>query len=382
MVPYLNTHIALEHRRDQAVQTKSSGPRVVLLGPHDVGKSTISHILVNWAVRRQRRPLYVDLDVGQGALAVPGVVGAALLDRPMDVTEGLATTTPLVYHYGHVSPEQNTALYKRLVSVLATRLEKRCVIDEKVRTSGYIVNTAGWVDGQGVQLLHHVIEALNADVVLVVDHERLYNELRAWAKTQRPTTTVLRLAKSGGVVTRTAEFRFAERSRQIRKYFYGVTTSMLISALSCTQSLRASQINPCPCVSMPAAEKDGRIVSSTLYPHVTQLRFDHVSFYKIGAPAVPLACLPLGVDPAANETKLTAVTPSEDLLHSILSVSAAPYARDMDETQRQGVVDASVAGFIYISEVNVKGHTLTALAPAPGPLPGRVLLTGSVKWME
>jgi polyribonucleotide 5'-hydroxyl-kinase len=254
MVSYLNTHIALEHRRDQAAETKSSGPRVVVVGPHDVGKSTISQMLVNWAVRRQRRPLYVDLDVGQGALAVPGVLGAALLDRPMDVTEGLATTTPLVYHYGHVSPEQNTALFKRLVSTLATRLEKRCVIDESVRTAGYIVNTTGWVDGQGVQLLHHVIEALSADVVLVVDHERLFNELKAWAKARPNTnTTVLRVAKSGGVVTRTQEFRFAERSRQIRKYFYGVTT-----------------------------KKDGRIVASTLYPHVTQLRFDHVHFFKIG----------------------------------------------------------------------------------------------------
>jgi polyribonucleotide 5'-hydroxyl-kinase len=97
---------------------------------------------------------------------------------------------------------------------------------------------------------------------------------------------------------------------------------------------------------------------------------------------VPLACLPLGVDPAANETKLTGVTASEDLLHSILSVSAVPWARDMDDAQRNAVVDATVAGFIYVSEVNVKGHTLTALAPAPGPLPGRILLAGTIKWME
>lgn len=84
---------------------------------------------------------------------------------------------------------------QRLVTTLASRLEKRCVIDDRgrsflfqhqsqvlhaivdtslyaiillffayvcfllVRTSGYIINTPGWVDGQGLQLLHHYIDA-------------------------------------------------------------------------------------------------------------------------------------------------------------------------------------------------------------------------------
>lgn len=48
-------------------------------------------MLLNWAIRRGRRPLYVDLDVGQGALAVPGALGAVLTDKPLDVVEGVCT---------------------------------------------------------------------------------------------------------------------------------------------------------------------------------------------------------------------------------------------------------------------------------------------------
>lgn len=63
---------------------------------------------------------------------------------------------------------------------------------------------------------------------MVLDHERLYNELRT-RMADKGTATVVRLQKSGGVVTRPNDFRFAERSRQIRKYFYGVTTSKLFT---------------------------------------------------------------------------------------------------------------------------------------------------------
>ena len=46
-------------------------------------------MLTNWAVRSGRRPLYVDLDVGQGATAVPGIMGAVVVERPLDSVEGV-----------------------------------------------------------------------------------------------------------------------------------------------------------------------------------------------------------------------------------------------------------------------------------------------------
>ena len=40
-----------------------------------------------------------------------------------------------------------------------------------------VVNTMGWVDGLGYELLLHAIVALRADVVLVVGQDRLYSQL-------------------------------------------------------------------------------------------------------------------------------------------------------------------------------------------------------------
>ena len=52
-----------------------------------------------------RRPVFVDLDVGQGSISVPGSIGAVLVERPANIEEGgFAESAPLVYHYGHTTP--------------------------------------------------------------------------------------------------------------------------------------------------------------------------------------------------------------------------------------------------------------------------------------
>lgn len=37
----------------------------MIVGPGDVGKSTLCQLMLNYAVRMGRRPVFVDLDVGQ-----------------------------------------------------------------------------------------------------------------------------------------------------------------------------------------------------------------------------------------------------------------------------------------------------------------------------
>lgn len=75
MVVYLNCHAALEFMRSNAEQENKNGPIAMVVGPTDVGKSTLCHILLNYAVRIGRRPIFVDLDVGQGQISVPGSIG-------------------------------------------------------------------------------------------------------------------------------------------------------------------------------------------------------------------------------------------------------------------------------------------------------------------
>ncbi len=74
----MNTHAALEQQRQYVEarvlenQADVRGPRVMVVGPTDVGKSTYCRILCNYAVRQGRNITFVDLDVGQGFVSVPG----------------------------------------------------------------------------------------------------------------------------------------------------------------------------------------------------------------------------------------------------------------------------------------------------------------------
>ncbi|KAG0421179.1 hypothetical protein HPB47_002942, partial [Ixodes persulcatus] len=241
MIFYANIHAVLEQMRQKCEEDDSKGPTVMVVGPTDVGKSCLCRILLNYAVRQGRRPIFVDLDVGQGHISIPGTIGALLVERPAEVEEGFSQQAPLVYHYGHSSPGTNATLYNVLVSRLAEVINLRAESNKKASVSGIIINTCGWVKGAGYKALTHAALAFEVDVVLVLDQERLYNEL---ARDMPSFVKVVFTPKSGGVVERTKSMRSEARDSRVREYFYGLKTP--------------------------------------LYPHSFDVKFADVKIYKIG----------------------------------------------------------------------------------------------------
>ena len=113
MVTYANVEGVLEKRREKARAdpTTFDGPRVALVGPTDVGKSSVSKILCNYAVRKGWHPLFVDLDLGQNGIATPATVGAVPVDRPIDPSEGFARARrPGLWCTSTATPVRGTTL--------------------------------------------------------------------------------------------------------------------------------------------------------------------------------------------------------------------------------------------------------------------------------
>ena len=81
MVSVVNTHVQLEARRDAAFSSGEDGPKVLIVGPTDHGKSTTARLLAAYATRLDRNPIFVDLDVGQGSIAIPGCISAVPLEK-------------------------------------------------------------------------------------------------------------------------------------------------------------------------------------------------------------------------------------------------------------------------------------------------------------
>ena len=339
MPMYANVHDSLQSLRNTAKASggKVGGPVVVVAGPQDVGKSSLCKILVNYAVREGGTPVYVDLDVGQGGVTVPGMLSAAILERPFDIATGVPEgSVPLVYFFGHTSPGENIPLYDRMLEKVADQVSTTFAGSPDIGATGAIINTCGWIDGKGLDILKHSIRVFDADIVLVLDNDRLAQVLTSHFSLD-PTTTVVQLPKSGGVVTRSSPFRRAARAAKISEYFYG-----------------------------PYGD---------LCPAATPIYFRDVHIFRIGiGEAAPLSALPLGAEPEPEPIVLTKVLPTAELNSCLLAVS---FAQSEDE-----ILDANIGGFLHVTDVQVDKAKMMVLAPSHGELPGPFLLLGDIEWIQ
>ncbi|GAB0090459.1 Protein CLP1 homolog [Sergentomyia squamirostris] len=336
MIQYLNCHSAFESMRAEAEKPNAqvSGPIVMVVGPTDVGKTTLCRILLNYAVRQGRCPLYVDLDPGQGNVSIPGTIGALLVERPATVEEGFSQKAPLVYHFGHKAPSENDVLYQKIISKLANVTLDALKTNKRAKVSGVVINTCGWVKGGGYRHLLHAAKEFKVGAILVLDQERLYNEL---LRDVHKSVSVTFLSKSGGVVERSKQIRSESRDLRIREYFYGH--------------------------------------KSPLYPHSFDVKFTEMKIFKIGAPALPASCMPLGMKAEDNMTKLVAVQPGHNILHHILAISFA-------ESAEEDVIRTNVAGFVCVGNVDLERQVVTVLSPQPRPLPNTIMLLSELQFVD
>ncbi len=273
----------------------------------------------------ERKPLFVDLDVNQSSLSVPGSVSAILVERPASIEDGFSINHPLVYHYGHTSPGKNVELFSRIVSRMADVVRERMKVNSRIASSGVIINTFGFERGKdGYKQLKQIALSFEADVIIVLDQERLRNDFEKDINNGElpPCVKVVLADKSSGVVSRTLDQKTIAKESQIKQYFYGV--------------------------------------QGNLFPHTFDFKFADIKdkIFKIGAPQLPESCMPLGYKAEDNQTKVVPVSlTSKDLLNHILSCS---FATNTDE-----LIVSNVAGFMVITDVNVKEQRISVLSPQP-----------------
>ncbi len=170
MVSYANTHFALENLRHQTAASRKEGPRVLVVGPENAGKTSLVKILTGYATRIGRQPVVVNLDSREGMLSIPGSLSAAAFSSIVDVEEGWGSSPtsgpspvpvklPLVYYYGLPSPEENSKMFKPIVTRLALAVMSRLQEDEDARETGCLVDTPGVISqGKGgYDIIQHVV---------------------------------------------------------------------------------------------------------------------------------------------------------------------------------------------------------------------------------
>merc|ERR1712130_890896 len=190
----------------------------------------------------------------------------------------------------------------------------------KAHFSGCVINTGGWVLRKGYEALLETARLFEANVVLVIDTERLYQDL---TRDLPDFVNIMKLQKSPGVLLRSKDHRRESREQLIRDYYDGP--------------------------------------KGNYFPHSFDISFDSVEIYKIGTPALPDSALPIGMVQEDTQTKIVRQLPSIDLQNHILSVSRA-------KSIEEDLIQTNVAGFIVVKAVDEERRTMTVKPGALSPV--------------
>ncbi|KAI7468142.1 SAICAR synthase-like protein [Hortaea werneckii] len=364
-VEWLNLHGMLETARDEA--PADGGPRVMVVGPDNAGKSSLVRSVAAWAVKAGRTPTVVNLDPREGLLSPPASFTAVTVGSQLDVEAGFGiapisgpivtpTKNPLIYSFPYAASSEKPDVYKAVITRMALSVTNKMEEDSAAKRSGFIIDTPGSLNDpkSNYDLLHHVVSEFSINVIITTGSDKLLNDLNRRfgpGKGGDENIHVLRVTKPGGAVERDQAYMRQLRTAQVRQYFFGSS-------------------------------------KEPLNPHSHSLNYGELNIYRARSAAEQTAATGFGADnddddydPAMSSTPTPSnalfekVTPSVAMTGSMLAIKFCS-----GNSSEDSIRDSAVMGFLYVADVDESKKKVRFLAPHPQRWGDRALLWGA--WPE
>ncbi|XP_010219280.1 PREDICTED: polynucleotide 5'-hydroxyl-kinase NOL9 [Tinamus guttatus] len=153
--------LALEELVRACCVEDEGAPVIMVCGPKNVGKSTFNRYLINLLLNHLPSVEYLECDIGQTEFTPPGCVSLTNVTEPFLGPPFTHQRTPrkMVY-YGQTSCEQDSERYFDVVKYVFNSYKKEVPL---------VINTMGWVKGEGLLLLTDLIRLLSPSHVVQMD---------------------------------------------------------------------------------------------------------------------------------------------------------------------------------------------------------------------
>nr|XP_009677090.1 PREDICTED: polynucleotide 5'-hydroxyl-kinase NOL9 isoform X1 [Struthio camelus australis] len=153
--------LALEELIQACCAEDEGVPVIMVCGPKNVGKSTFNRYLINLLLNHLPSVEYLECDIGQTEFTPPGCVSLTNVTEPFLGPPFTHQRMPrkMVY-YGQPSCEQDSERYIDVVKYVFNSYKKEVPL---------VINTMGWVKGEGLLLLTDIIRLLSPSHVVQMD---------------------------------------------------------------------------------------------------------------------------------------------------------------------------------------------------------------------
>jgi len=194
---------------------------IMLVGPTDSGKTTLSTYIINEAIKNSLKPAIIDADIGQGDLAPPNAIGCGIATK--QILDLRKVPTKHFAFIGSTNPSGFDRLITRSAGSLFNKLR-----EEEDNVDLIIINTDGYIAESGLIGKISVANKLKPDIIICLSENScsLWHQLRSNLTSAGNTTTSIMYAKSpttnGGNILKSQAQRRRQRLDQFHRYITGL----------------------------------------------------------------------------------------------------------------------------------------------------------------
>ena len=187
---------------------------ILVLGPTDSGKTTLSTYIINQAIKKGFRPAIIDADIGQGDLAPPSAIGCAVVENQiLDLRE---VNSKYFRFVGSINPTRNERLISLSVQSLLREMDAKN--GDFLGVDLVVINTDGYVTGDGLHCKIAIANLVQPDMIICLGENapEFCQQIRSRLWSEK--TPLLLSTKSSQVIRPLIKLR-AERGRRRTEQF-------------------------------------------------------------------------------------------------------------------------------------------------------------------